>query len=229
MVKNHLSRLNAPTSWPIKRKGIKFITRPSSGPHTLRESLPLSLVVTHLLKYARTRKEVKKILNEKKILVNSTPRKDLGYAVGLMDIIAIPTLDEAYRVFYNEKGKFQLHPLPQEERDLKPVQIKDKKIVKQGKIQLNYSDGTNQLITNESYRTRDTLLLSMKDKKITQHFPFTKGARVYITGGTKRGTVGILEDTKGNTIVVKSPKGSFETAKRYAFVIGNIQTLMENI
>jgi len=70
MVKNHLSRLNAPTSWSIKRKVIKFTTRPSGGAHSLRESIPLSIVVTQLLKYARTRKEVKKILNEGKIFVN---------------------------------------------------------------------------------------------------------------------------------------------------------------
>ena len=57
MVKNHLSRLNAPKSWPIKRKGIKFITRPGAGAHCLDEGISLSLVIKELMKYAKTLKD----------------------------------------------------------------------------------------------------------------------------------------------------------------------------
>ena len=76
-----------------------------------------------------------------------------------------------------------------------------------------------------SYKTGDTLCVSLKDGSIKDHVSLKRGARIYLIGGTKRGVVGTLDDTKVNTIVVKTPEGSFETAKRYAFAIGKIKTL----
>src|SRR3989344_3107655 len=187
MVKNHLSRLTAPVSWGVKRKGIKFITRPHAGAHNLRESIPLSLVITDLLKFARIRRETKKILNE---------------------------------------GKIKLSPLGDDEKDVRIVQIKNKTIISGKKIQLNNSDGTNIILDKvASYKTGDTLFVSLKDGSIKDHVSLKRGARIYLIGGTKRGVVGTLDDTKVNTIVVKTPEGSFETAKRYAFAIGKIKTL----
>lgn len=227
MVQNHLSRLNSPTSWGVKRKGIKFITRPAAGPHTLKESIPLSIVITDLLKFARIRKETKKILNEGKIFVNGKVRKDLHYPLGLMDVISVPSLQQNYRLFYDTKGKFKLLLLGDEEKDLRLVQIKNKTIISGKKIQLNYSDGTNLVLDKTDYKTGDTLITSLTDGSIKEHLPFKKGARVYIVAGTKRGVVGSLEEIKEKNIVVKSSEGSFETAKKYAYVIGKMHTLEE--
>lgn len=224
MVQNHLSRLNTPISWGIKRKGIKFVTRPSPGPHRLRDCFPLSLLLTTHLKYAKTRKEVKTILNAGKIFINGIARKDLGFPIGLMDVISIPSLHQVYRVFYTIKGKFHLLPLNDEEKDVRIVQIQNKTITRKKKIQIQTSDGGNILVDTTQYKTRDTLYVSLKDKKILQHLPFAIGARIYITGGRKRGIVGTLEHIKERNIVVQSKELNFETAKRYGFVIGNIQT-----
>ena len=223
MVKNHLSRLDAPVSWPMKRKGIKFVTRPSAGPHTLRESIPLSLILTHILKYARTRKEVKKILNEGKIFVNGIVRKDLTFPVGLMDVVSVPSLQENYRVFYDTFGKFKLFPTTPEEKAIKLVQIVNKRIISGGKVQINNSDGSNLLLGGKAdYHTGDTLLLSIPGTKVIEHLSLKNGARIYITGGTKRGSVGTLKETKGHNIIVQGNEEVFETAKRYAFVIGKL-------
>ncbi len=228
MVKNHLSRLNAPTSWGIKKKGIKFTTRPSAGAHTLRQSMPLSTIVTTLLKYARTRKEVKKILNEGKIFVNGKVRKDVGFAVGLMDVISVPSVHEDYRMLYDTKGKFKLLALKEDEKDTRIIQIKNKTVIPHGKIQINNSDGTNFVLANkEVYNTGDTLFLSFKDGKVKEHLALKKGARIYISGGTKQGVVGTIEDMKEKNIIVQSKEGNFETAKRYAYVIGKMETLEE--
>ncbi len=227
MVQNHLSRLNSPTSWGVKRKGIKFITRPAAGPHTLRNCIPLSIVITDLLKFARIRRETKKILNEGKIFVNGKVRKDLHYPVGLMDVISVPSLHQNYRLFYDTKGKFRLLLLGDDEKDLRLVQIKNKTIIKDKKVQLNYSDGTNMILDKGDYKTGDTLITSLKDGSIKEHLPLKKGARIYIIAGTKRGVVGTLEDTKEKNIIVKTSEGNFETAKRYAYVIGKMHTLEE--
>lgn len=225
MVKNHLSRLNAPKSWPIQRKGIKFVTKPSPGLHSLRTSIPLSLVLIKLLKVARTNKEVKKILNDGNILINGkTIRKDKSYSVGVMDLITIPLVNQTYRILYDRKGKFAVLPLDAKEKDLRAVKIVCKTIVKKNKMQLNYSNGINTFVDKDAYETGDTLLLA-KDNSIKEHLKFEKGATIYLTGGRKVGRVCTLEDVKENNIVLKSEGELFETTKRHAFVVGELTML----
>jgi hypothetical protein len=46
--KKHLKRINTPRSWLLSKMGGVYASRPSQGPHRLRECLPLSI----LLKYS---------------------------------------------------------------------------------------------------------------------------------------------------------------------------------
>ncbi|MBS3170273.1 30S ribosomal protein S4e [Candidatus Woesearchaeota archaeon] len=224
MVKNHLSRLNSPTSWGISRKGIKFTTRTSPGPHKLKESITLIVLIEEILKYGRNRKEVKKILNEGKILINGKIRKDIKFPVGLMDLISVPSLNENFRLFYNPKGKFVLTPVEEAEKDFRLIKIIRKNIIKKGKIQIGTSDGSSLLTEKNDYKLGDSLIVSIKDGKIKEHLSFNKGSRIFIEGGKKKGTIGTLQEFKENNIIVKSNDEEFETAKRYAFVIGKIKT-----
>lgn len=160
--------------------------------------------------------------------MNGKVRKDLHYSVGLMDVIAVPTLQQNYRVFYDVKGKFKLLSIEDTEKDLHFVQIKNKTIIGGKKIQLNYSNGTNTIVDKAEYKTGDTLVTSLKDGSIKEHLPLKKGARIYIIAGTKRGVVGTLEEMKEKNVLVKSTQGNFETAKKYAYVIGKMKTLGES-
>jgi small subunit ribosomal protein S4e len=63
--KKHLKRICAPKSWMLDKLGGIYATRPSQGPHRLRESLPLYVLLKNRLKYALTGREVKVILNDK--------------------------------------------------------------------------------------------------------------------------------------------------------------------
>ena len=222
MVEQHLSRLNAPKSWPIQRKGIKFITRPNPGSYTLEETIPLSLVLTNILKVARTRKEVKKILHEEKILVNNKVRKDYAFAVGLMDIVTIPSLGESYRILYTEKGKFRALLLDKKEADLLPHKIVNKHILAQKKVQLQFSCGSTRLVEKDSYKTGDSVVYSFAQKKIVSHYPLKKGTIVYVTGGKNKGKTGELQDIDALRIIVKTKDIVFETARRYAFPVGDL-------
>ncbi|MDP3918908.1 MAG: 30S ribosomal protein S4e [Nanoarchaeota archaeon] len=220
MVKNHLLRLNAPKSWPIGRKGIVYIRRPNAGAHSLQNSIPLSLVLTNLLDYVRTRKEVKKILYEGKIIVNNKVRKDPSFPVGIMDIVSIPSLNETHRVIYNTKGKFAIIPV-EKENAIRLVKLVNKTILGKDKVQLNFFDGTNIIIAKNNYKVEDTLFINMKDKTVQKHLRLEKGAVVYLTGGKKIGEQGVLEEIKEDKIIVKINESLFETARRYAFVIGD--------
>ncbi|MBU1855132.1 MAG: 30S ribosomal protein S4e, partial [Nanoarchaeota archaeon] len=76
MTKNHLKPQKAPQTWSIKRKQVKFVTRPNPGAHKREFSMPINLVLKNLLNKAQTNKEAKKILHDQEILVNGKRRKD---------------------------------------------------------------------------------------------------------------------------------------------------------
>jgi small subunit ribosomal protein S4e len=46
--KKHLKRINTPKSWLLSKMGGINATRPSQGPHKLRECLPLSIILKYL-------------------------------------------------------------------------------------------------------------------------------------------------------------------------------------
>lgn len=220
----HLKRLNAPKSWPIKqRKGIKFITKPSPGPHSLEKSIPLDILMKDVLNYAQTTREVKKILNESKILVNNIIRKDHSFPIGIMDTISIPSTNEYYRLLYNEKGKFSLKPIKKEDALIKLYKIKNKTILKGNKLQLNLDDGKNILVPKDGYKVGDTILL--EGNKIKKHLKLEKNAMIFLTNGKYIGTVGTLEEIHKPSaltetkIVFKLNNKKFETLKKYAFVV----------
>jgi len=233
MVKRHLSMLNAPTSWPLERKkGIKWVARPSPGPHGLHNCITLSLVLRNILKYAKTKHEIKKMLNEGKILINKKVRKDQKFPLGIMDVIEIPLTKEHYRVLYTNKGMFTLHKIPGEESKLKPVKIINKKILKGKKTQLNFNDGRNMIVDKDDFKVNDTLILSLGEKVgIKKHVKFEKGALVYIIEGKYKGVSGMIENIKtiftNPTIEVKTKKETFETSQNFAFVIDDSLSLGE--
>ena len=50
--KKHLKRINTPRSWLLSKMGGIYATRPSQGPHKLRECLPLSIIIRFICLYA---------------------------------------------------------------------------------------------------------------------------------------------------------------------------------
>ena len=101
-------------------------------------------------------KEIKQILHEGKVLVDGKVRKDHRFPVGLFDVISIPDIKANYRVMVGQDNKFKLVPVT--DVGLKLLKIINKTLVKQGKIQLNFHDGTTMLGSND-YHTKDTLIM----------------------------------------------------------------------
>ena len=82
--KRHLKRLNAPRHWMLDKLGGVWAPRPSTGPHKLRECLPLMVLLRNRLKYALTSKEVKYVLMQRLIKVDGKARTDKTYPSGFM-------------------------------------------------------------------------------------------------------------------------------------------------
>ena len=67
--KKHLKRLNAPKHWMLDKLSGVFAPRPSTGPHKMRESLPLMILLRDRLKYALTKRECQTILMNRLVKV----------------------------------------------------------------------------------------------------------------------------------------------------------------
>merc|ERR1711988_846068 len=109
--KRHMKRLNAPKHWILDKMGGTWAPRPSTGPHKLRECLPLVLILRNRLKYALTNKEVQRICMQRLVKVDGKVRTDINYPVGFMDVISLEKSDEHFRLLYDAKGRFVLHRL----------------------------------------------------------------------------------------------------------------------
>ena len=229
--RRHLRRLAAPRTWPIPRKVSYWIVKPSPGPHSMELSMPIALWIRDYLKYVKTMREVRYVLNNKKVYVDGKPIKDYKYPVGLFDVIYFPDLNEYWRVLINRKGKLYLKQIDEKEAKIKPLRIKRKQMIDGGKIQLTLFDGRNVVVEDpKKYKTGDTLVIDLENKKIIEHIPMEKGVTVFFYYGAKVGTLGILEDVRiehrsyGHTrfVVYKDydTNETKETIWDYAYVVG---------
>ena len=124
-----LKRKPAPRFWPIHRKELPWVVKPSSGSHSLQNCLPLTLVLRDILGVAQTRKEGKMILSQGKVQVNGKVRKKDDFPVGLMDVISMPDASKYYRIMPSHKGLI-LNPISKEEASFKLSALKTKQPLK---------------------------------------------------------------------------------------------------
>jgi len=228
MIKRHLKRLAVPKSWNVKRKGIKFISRPIPGTHSYDEGLSMNVILKDLLHYAHTTRESKKILINKTILIDGVRRKNQRFIVGLMDVISISELKTNYRVLIRKNGKLTLIKIDEKEAKIKPCKIVGKTLVKD-KIQLNLFDGRNILVDKKSqYRIGDTVVIEVPSQKIVEHFKLERNALVFITKGKKVGDSGKVENISQREITCKKESGEIiETRKQYVFVVGKEKPIIK--
>merc|ERR1712018_213013 len=122
--KKHMKRLAAPKHWMLDKLGGTFAPRPSTGPHKLRECLPLMVFLRNRLKYALTYTECEKILNQRLLKVDGQVRTDKTYPAGFMDVINIEKTAENFRLIYDVKGRFAVHRISAEEAKYKLCKVR---------------------------------------------------------------------------------------------------------
>lgn len=222
MVKQHLKRLFTPKTWKIKRKVNVFITRPKPGAHPLSLGVSVNTFFKDMVKYCKTTKEVKQILNNKEVLVDGTRRKDHRLMVGFMDVISIPSIKENFRIVISDKGHLTYVSIKDADAKVKPSKILGKTIIKGGKYQINFTDGRNVILDKNDYKTGDTLLLELPGQKVNKHFKLDVGSSIMLTGGSHIGQIGQLTSIVDKTITFKTQSGEeLETKIDHAFVVGD--------
>lgn len=223
----HMHRLAAPKNYPILRKAAHYIIKVGPGPHPMESSLPLLVVLRDVLKIAGIQKEIKIILNEKKVLIDGKITRNPKLPVGFMDIVSLPLLKENFRVLFNKDSTLQFLKINDAEAKEKLCRIINKTIVKKGKIQLNLHDGKNIIVDDQKYKSGDSVLIKIPEQKITKHIPLEKNVLVYIIDGRHIGETAKVADfhqmtgsTDDRVALVDDTGKKFETLKKYIFVIG---------
>jgi small subunit ribosomal protein S4e len=228
MVKRHLKRINAPKTWKIQRRGIKFITKSNPGGMSKALTMSISSILKYELKLANSMKEVKHLVLSGEILVNGRKVSDYRYPLCFTDILSLPTLGKYYRLLIDTKGILKVVPISKEESTLKITKIIGKTLV-HGKMQLNLLDGRNVLFDKHHYKPKDSLLLTIPEQIVKEHLAFEKGALVLLYQGAHIGKVGKINEVKKNSIIVKTKDEEFETKAGYALVIGKDAPLIKVI
>ncbi|MCK4669730.1 MAG: 30S ribosomal protein S4e [Nanoarchaeota archaeon] len=230
MVKNHLLRLAAPRTWRIERKKTTFISRPKPGAHSMAYGLPLVVVLRDILKIVATTKEAKQILNNKEVKINNKVVRDPRRIIGLMDILSIAKLKLHFRVLLDEKNKLILSETDEKDAKLRIAKINKKTIGKKGQTVIHFHNGEN-FIVKEKYKTGDSAVLETETNKISQKLELKTGAMIFLTGGKHISVLGtvveiISKKLYDDQIIVKTKGEQFTTLKKYAFVIGEKESLI---
>jgi small subunit ribosomal protein S4e len=218
----HLKRLASPRKWPIPRKTNIWVAKPSPGPHSIENGIPLVVGIRDFIKLANTATEARRIIGNGEIQVDGRVTRHYKRPVGLMDVISIPNLKLHYRVLLNSRGKLRFIQIKKDEAKWKLVRIENKVIVKGNQTQLNMHDGRNILVKKDKYKTSDVLKISLPDQKILGQYSFEAGNIAMLIGGHHVGEFATIDKYEE----IKSPKPNivyfedFSTIKDYVFMVG---------
>ena len=188
----HLKRNSIPKNWPLPRKGTAFVVRPNSK---IEHGIPILIAIRDMLKQAEDRREVKKAIHNKLLRINDRLVRDEKNTLSLFDTLTLIPSNKSYRLIMNELGKFEFEGIKTEDSFKKVAKVIDKKVLKGKKTQINLSDGRNYLIKDSAnYKTNDSVVVNLKDKKIEKKLELKKGAKVFVFQGKHTGKVGVIKD-----------------------------------
>jgi len=174
----------------LDKLGGVYAPRPTPGPHKLRECLPLMLLIRNRLKYAMNARETRAILQQRLIEVDGKVRTDRTYPAGFMDVVSIKKTGEQFRLLYDTKGRFLVHPISKKEARFKLCKVVRRALEKNEVPYVLTHDGRKIRYPDPDISVGDTLKVSIETGKITKFVKFNIGNLCYITGGHSRGRIG---------------------------------------
>jgi len=230
--KKHLKRLNAPKHWMLDKLGGTWAPRPSTGPHKLRECLPLVILLRNRLKYALTKKEVTSICAQRLIRVDGKIRTDTNYPAGFMDVISIPQTNENFRLLYDTKGRFAIHRIGVDESKYKLLKVRKVAVGLRGIPHIITHDGRTVRYPDPLIKAGDSVKFNLTTGKMEDHLKFDTGVLAMVTSGRNLGRIGVIENKErhlgGFDIVHLKDAASqkFATRAENVFVIGRTTPLV---
>lgn len=188
----HQTRNEVTKKIPIARKGTKYVAR-SLG--SLQNSVPVVIAVREILNLARTAKEVKEMIKEKSLKLNGREVQDRREAIYLFNLLQA---GKTYFLTLSPSGRFAFEEYKGSgERACKAI---GKKIMKKGKVQLNFHDGTN-LLTDKDVKIGDTVYIG-SNKKIVKVASMEKGKSCLVISGSYLGKSAKINSVENDVVSV---------------------------
>lgn len=203
-----------------------YAPRPSTGPHKLRESLPLVIFLRNRLKYALNTREVNAVLKQEHVKVDGKVRTDSTYPAGFMDVITIEATNEHFRLIYDVKGRYAVHRITAEEAAYKLCKVKKVLLGKKGIPYVVTHDGRTIRYPDPLIRANDSVKVDLATGKIEHFIKFDTGRLVMVTGGRNIGRVGVIthkerHDGGFDIVHIKDAlENTFVTRLTNVFIIG---------
>ncbi|VTJ64055.1 Hypothetical predicted protein, partial [Marmota monax] len=204
--KKHLKRVAAPKHWMLDKLTGMFAPRPSTGPHKLRECLPLIIFLRNRLKYVLTGDEVKKIC--------------------MQCFIKIEALIRLERISYDTKGHFAVHHITPAEAKYKLRKVRKIFVGTKGIPHLETHNARTSRYPDPLIKVNDTIQIDLETGKITDFIKFDTGNLCMVTRAANLGRIGVITNTERHPgsfgmVRVKDANGtSFATRLSNIFVIG---------
>ncbi|PWN42774.1 hypothetical protein IE81DRAFT_347145 [Ceraceosorus guamensis] len=207
--RKHLKRLAAPSSWMLDKLSGTYAPRPAPGPHKLRESLPLVILLRNRLKYALTGREVTAITAQRLIKVDNKVRTEPTYPTGFMDVVSIEKSGEHFRILYDVKGRFIVHRITAEEAQFKLLKVKKVQLGARGVPHVVTHDGRTLRYPDPLVRVNDSIKYDLDAQKMVDFIKFDTGVNVMVTGGRNQGRVGVVSGRERHP-------GGFDSPTRFS-------------
>ena len=196
-----LKRQMAPLFWGITRKDKRFVITVKPGPHSKHQSIPSAVFLRDNLKIVSTLREAKASIYAGKLKVDGVQRKSLHHGIGLMDVVELENVTDAYRLVPAEGTMLKPVKINESEKTKKLAKVTSKKSIKGNKTQLGFHDGRS-LISDEKVNVGDSCLMNIPEGKITEVIKLEKGCEAIVTKGVNVGHVGKVEEIKEGTFVL---------------------------
>tara|TARA_Y100000739_G_scaffold148224_1_gene127696 strand:+ start:1752 stop:2336 length:585 start_codon:yes stop_codon:yes gene_type:complete len=188
--------------------------------------MPLGVILRDVLGLAHSRREAKRMVATRKVLVDGRIETDSGRGVGLMDVLTVG--EDHYRCVLDENGKLRYRSIPTKNSSSKLCRVMGKTTIRGGKTQVHLHDGRNITVDDaKKYNSGDTLVISLPDQEVSGHHAFSEGVLAYLTGGSHIGCTAkvVSKDVKRSSKANEVQFEDFGTVADYVFVIGSKKDL----
>ncbi|PIO07456.1 hypothetical protein COU62_03700 [Candidatus Pacearchaeota archaeon CG10_big_fil_rev_8_21_14_0_10_35_219] len=206
--KMYLTRSKVNKKVPIPRTGTKYVAKALSHSN---QGIPVVVAVRDLLGLAKTSREVKLMVKAKKIKLNGKVVKDIREGVRIFNLLEV---GKVYKLIATTSGRIAFEETKDKERVTKII---GKKILKNGKIQMNLHDGTN-VLTKDNVNVGDSVYLD-SENKVAKNVKMEKGKEVFIISGRSVGNIGKIKEVSEKKIHVQLEEREVDLDKSHIIVL----------
>ncbi len=227
-----LKRQMAPTFWGITRKDKRFIITVRPGSHPKHFAIPTAVLLRDTLKIVSTLREAKSAIYGGKVSIDGVKRKSLHHGIGLMDVVELENVSDAYRLVPKDGLILKAVKINKDEKSKKICQVTSKTNVKGGKTQIGFHDGRS-LLSDQKINVGDSCVMQVPEQKILDVIKLEKGCHAIVTRGINAGQVGTIEEIKEGTFVlpkmaiVKLEQRSIEIPTNMLMAVGKDKPVLQ--